>query len=1088
MSSPTDKALQLPDSLSQQLLSFRRRVWRLKLLEALAAAVIGVLVGFLLTYALDRLIDTPAALRGLILAGSVACCAAVPYALDHWVFRRRRMDQLAKLLAETEPSAGDQLLGIIQLSADATEQSRSPELAAAAIRQVAEDVGRRDLNRAVPNPRHRQRGLAAIVLSTACLVLLVTTWSASTNAWSRFLAPWKETPRYTFAAVRPLPERLVVPHGEPFDMALELDPSSRWRPGQARLRLSDQSVASADLTDDTRYPFRLPGQIESVRADVRVGDFRATLPVEPVLRPELSSIRADVGLPDYLGRDDTISQAIRGAALSVVRGSETTLTAVASRPLTTATVNGESVQPEVDQFRSAATVVEESTTMELAWKDAYGLSGKQPFRLSIEAIDDQPPTLVCEELPRRGVLLDSEVLSFTVRSHDDFGVKLVGIEWQGLDETVRSVAKGERVIGAGNHQAEFLRLSATFCALDEKIQPQPIAVRVFVEDYLPERERVYSPTCVFNVLDAEQHSIWITSQLTRWHRMSLDVRDREMQLYESNKQLRDLPQDELELPDTRRQLARQAAQEKANGRRLSGLVRKGESLLREAMRNPEIGVGHLDQWAEMMQVLKDISGNRMPSVAQLLKDASQAQAGASAKSNKDQRQVGQNRLNQSGGGAPKEQDEKADEKATTMPSISDVESTQHEFNSEDDESKPKKSQPSNPRLTLPGTMLAGDAKSDSEPTGGADKVDQAVEEQKDLLAEFDKVAGELNEVLANLEGSTLVKRLKAASRKQQQVASRLATMATDAFGVSEPEKDADAGMFTELAEAEADSSQDASNIIDDMSAYFDRSRFMQFGRVLEEMREQDVTAGLRQLGQDLRRENGLSISQAEYWSDTFDRWAEDLVEVTKGGACPGSKAKGSLPPSIVLEVLKLLEGEVDLREKTRVAEQARPAVSETEHTETASQLSQTQNDFQQRMEAVVQRISELPDAEADFSKEMELLSQVSSVMMEATEILAKPETGPPAIAAETEIIELLLQSKRFNPNSSGGGGSQPGGGGDGTTEVAALALVGSGVNDKEVREELPSVQSTGTTGPSYPEEFRAGLDAYFSRFEEWKSN
>ena len=42
------------------------------------------------------------------------------------------------------------------------------------------------------------------------------------------------------------------------------------------------------------------------------------------------------------------------------------------------------------------------------------------------------------------------------------------------------------------------------------------------------------------------------------------------------------------------------------------------------MRNPEFGVGHLEKWAEMLQILKDISGNRMPSVADLLKQASQA--------------------------------------------------------------------------------------------------------------------------------------------------------------------------------------------------------------------------------------------------------------------------------------------------------------------------------------------------------------------------------------------------------------------------------------------------------------------------------
>src|SRR5205807_5596730 len=101
---------------------------------------------------------------------------------------------------------------------------------------------------------------------------------------------------------------------------------------------------------------------------------------------------------------------------------------------------------------------------------------------------------------------------------------------------------------------------------------------------------------------------------------------------------------------------------------------------------------------------------------------------------------------------------------------------------------------------------------------------------------------------------------------------------------------------------------------------------------------------------------------------------------------------------------------------------------------------------------VTQRIRELPEGDMKFAKEINLLGTVSEVMKEATEILAKPDTGSQAIAAETEAIELLLQSKRFNPKGGGGGGSNPGGGGGGTTTDSALSLLGKGVNEKEVRE------------------------------------
>jgi hypothetical protein len=105
-------------------------------------------------------------------------------------------------------------------------------------------------------------------------------------------------------------------------------------------------------------------------------------------------------------------------------------------------------------------------------------------------------------------------------------------------------------------------------------------------------------------------------------------------------------------------------------------------------------------------------------------------------------------------------------------------------------------------------------------------------------------------------------------------------------------------------------------------------------------------------------------------------------------------------------------------------------------------------------------------------------------MGEAAEILARPETGSPAIGAETEAIELLLRSKRINPKGGGGGGSTPGGGGTGSTNDSALALLGGGVNDKELREDRGVAQSSGEAGPTLPEEFRAGLDEYFNRLEK----
>jgi hypothetical protein len=513
------------------------------------------------------------------------------------------------------------------------------------------------------------------------------------------------------------------------------------------------------------------------------------------------------------------------------------------------------------------------------------------------------------------------------------------------------------------------------------------------------------------------------------------------------------------------------------------LTQDGKELLRQAARNPEIGVGHLDKWAEMLQILEDISANRMPSVAELLKDASQAPRTAARPGNSGP-MAGQSRAQ--GGGAPSHEDKQQPKQNRAVPRIVDTESSQQPRDPMES-SPPPGGRPSSPSLRLPVTTLIGAGKGGNKPADqpAQETVEQAVAEQRDLLAEFEKVANELNQILGNLEGSTLVKRLKAASREQYSVAGKIDELLSDSFGKSPSYMDAKVKTtFANLSKKEEDAVYNVSYIMDDMAAYFERRRLVQFKAVLDDMRKQDVLGALRDLATDIPSEQGLSISQAEYWSDVMDRWAEDLVDPACSGACPGCRTKGSLPPSIILEVLQILEAEINLREETRVAEQARTAQEATKYGAEAERLSKSQTKIDDRVVKVVERIRELPDADAEFAKEIALLGRVSSVMGEAAGILAGPETGAPAIAAETEAIELLLQSKRINPRGGGGGGANPGGGGTGTTQDSALALLGDGLNQKEVRESQDTEQATGESGDALPEEFRHGLDQYFDRLEE----
>lgn len=1079
---PTTSRLEIPSSLAHQLYQFRRLVWKAKMAESIGFAIAGLAAMYLVVFTLDRLWDTPVWLRAVAALAALAAILTVPYYLHRWVWNYRGLKQLTRLLSRKLPSVGDQLLGVLELAEHQEQQTGSLRLCHAAIEQVAADAKQRDFRTAMPDSRTGM-AISMAAVAAGCVALLFLLFPlAAQNAWARFSAPWQGTPRYTFAAMQPIAGEMVVPHGEPFPVSLQLAADTAWSPDEAKLFLNSQEIVAQRNGD--RYQFEIPPQIAAGSLSLSAGDWSQSVAYQPVLRPELTGVHAQVTLPEYLQRTALLEMDVRGGSLSVVRGSQVNFTASATRELSSAAIQNEPAVVSGQTFAASPIAANETGDVRFDWQDIHQLKGKEPFQLSLNVEDDQAPTLLCNGLPHKKVVLDTEQILFQVTARDDFGVREVGMQWRsaGGDLLVDSPAIGEKLLASGGPEKTAMEVQGTFTAKSLGIEPQPLEVQIFVTDYLPEREATVSATYLLYVLNAEQHAIWVTEQLARWHRQSLEIRDREMQLYETNKQLRDLSPEELATPETQRQLEKQASAEKANGRNLSGLTQNGEELLRQAARNPEIGVGHLERWAEMLKILNDISQNRMPSVADLLQEGAESKPGTQKASQalaQSKPTAGQNRA-QGGPGKPTEMN--PGDPPPVVPSITDMESSQQPIAQSEEQQEAQKKNPSAPRLTLPNTTVMG--KPSNAPPVPAPPVEQAVVEQQDLLQEFEKVANELNEVLANLEGSTLIKRLKAESRKHDQIADRIADRVDFAFGFESMRRPVDIEAFDSLSEQVDGSSSTVSLIMDDMQAYFERRRVSKFKLVLDDMRNEDVLSSLRRLAEDLKGEPGLSLAQCEFWSDTLDRWAEDLVDPAGSGSCPGGRSKGSLPPSIILEVLQILEGEVNLREETRVAEQAREGIEADKFADEASRLSESQQTLETRVHKVIDRIRELPDAAAEFGKEIKLLGQVAYVMKDAGDILGKPDTGAPAIAAETEAIELLLQSKRINPSGGGGGGDSPGGGGGGDTEDAALALLGAGLNKDEVKN-APSVsQNVGTTDKTLPEEFRAGLDQYFDQIEK----
>ncbi|HVT28966.1 MAG TPA: hypothetical protein VHE81_13205 [Lacipirellulaceae bacterium] len=398
--------LRIPGALALQMRGFRRRVWSIKLVEAICFAALSMLVAFLLVFALDRLFDTPAWLRLAIELAAIAGCCALPWFVHRWVWRFYRLDQLARLLSYKMPRIGDQLLGIIELAENRWEQHRSRALCQAAIEQVSDDAQHCDFRAATPDSR---LGLslacaAALLLIVALLAILVP--AAAGNAFARLARPWSGTPRYTFAALEPLPNELVVAHGEAFPISAKLTQSSLWHPSHATARLASQQPITADLAHGG-YHFTFPAQIESGNLRLRVGDATFNIDIQPKLRPELTKITAKVRLPDYLGHPGIEECDVRGGTVALVKGSRVSFAPTVNRPLHSAQANGNACTPIGESFTTPEILVKDAQQIELQWQDNYRLSAKEPFKIAIAAQDDEPPQLSCEDLPRGRVVLDT---------------------------------------------------------------------------------------------------------------------------------------------------------------------------------------------------------------------------------------------------------------------------------------------------------------------------------------------------------------------------------------------------------------------------------------------------------------------------------------------------------------------------------------------------------------------------------------------------------------------------------------------------------------------------------------------------------
>ncbi len=867
----------IPDSLRSQLDDFRKQLWRIKVIEAIAAGLIGLLVSFLLVYGIDRLFPTPGWARlALLLAGFSLFAGFAPYWVHRWVWRRRRQNQLARLIAQRYPGLGDRLLGVIELqSQEGSEDSLSPRLREAAMAAVAAESKKRDFSGAMPAPRHRRWSLVALALLAGSTAVLIFTPKAGLNALQRWLMPLSDTQRYTFTKLENPPTYLPVPYGESFKVTITLAKDSEREPASAVARYALQPAITSKR-DGRDYEFEFPGQQDKGVVVFRLGDMRHEMVVEPLQRPSVEEAWATVTPPAYLGLPEKRMNLFTGS-LSAVEGSTLQFGLNMTRPLIASSSYGPIAFTRIDPETGAIQVENSGKKLPLTlkgrealtkvftidtrdfeipftWADTNGLAGEPGFKLRVDAMADAAPNCYLQGINRQHIMLPEETIEFELLAEDDFGIKDNGIEWIGqfTRPTGKTPANGGFDLPSGQPGQSRFTNPVSFSPKAFGIEPQKLMLRGWTTDHLPGRARSYSEPIIIYVLTRDEHAQLLKHRFDRQITELEDLARRELNLLEENQRLERLNGEELQNEENRKRIAEQAQEEAETRRRTEDLAERMEELLKDAVRNGDIDKETMKKMAEALQNMKELAQQEVPDVQQ--------------------------KLDQAG----------------------------------DPSNTPEKSE---------------------------SEMKEAVEKQKEVVEKMQETVEKANEANKSFEAGTFVKRLRKASSEQKGITASLVREMTgahtprggkDMLGLTNDQVDpAVQTLFNENTRQQSDTGADVRWIQEDLAHFHARTQGPEFKEVLDEMRDADITAELEDVRNKIMQSHSFEAAQnSKQWGDKLEEWAAKLEGADDGNG-PGGPGGPGGPSSnsenedfeFMLRVMKMIQTQQDLRARTRALEQ-----------------------------------------------------------------------------------------------------------------------------------------------------------------------
>jgi len=894
----------IPAELSKQLADFQRSLWRIKVTEAVLAGLFGLIISFLIVFALERLFPIPALARlAILIAGTSLAAVFAPYWVRRWVYGHRREEQLARLISRKFPKLGDRLLGIVELQdQQESKEAMSPELRAAAMIHVANQAAKRNMNEALPYSRHKKLALGVLMGAAAITFGFSIAPKAGGNALKRWLMPLSDTDHYTFTQfdTDKMPDPLVVPLGEAFSFSAPLKKDSDNRPANARARYGQQEWVQADLGENGSYQFEFTGQETQDRITIEAGDADHRVWVKPEVRPEVSGFEALVTLPDYLQLDPRDVD-IRTGVLTALEGSKIVLKGSFSREISKAsayldpqpleeTATSKSRAPieaeNPTDLESSRTKAEEEgkkaviesvvklpeprdlklsmdgatvftepidlgrfhASVPFTWTDVKGLDGAGSFKVEIKTSEDQIPTSYIQGIERNIVILAEETLEFDIISEDDFGLREIGLSWVGSfnKPSDDEPATGSLTLKKGSPSSNRLSERAIFSPQTYGIAPQTLILSAYTEDYKPGRGRIFSEPLTIYILTRDEHAQVIKKRFDRVISELEDAARKELNNLDENERLdKNNTAEELQSEEAKEQLSESEQKEAENAEKMKEIAKKMEEIFKDAARNGELDQKTMKEMADALQNMKELGEKDMPEVEKKLGEA------------------------------------------------------------QDQKSTPEKTEKD---------------------------LKEAIEKQKKALEKMQETIEKANQANENFEASTFVNRLKKSSADEGSIGNSLNSALTGKLAIvgAAPNSDdidpANQRLLGELSGQQRSVTNDVRWIQEDLERFYARTQKPIHKEIYEDMAKSLIDEKLERLREKIQMNHTFTSRKlSKNWSDRLMSWAEKLEgpkpDGNGSGGDGGSGGGEEKDFEFMLKVMRMVQAEQDIRGRTRSLEQ-----------------------------------------------------------------------------------------------------------------------------------------------------------------------